>query len=86
MGLSEDKEPVVEPSLDLWEKNTITVVCPYCHQGYYLAPKQIEERVRDATRQELISEFVEDLKYAFESERYLEDYIKILKKWEERAK
>lgn len=43
---SKDKgEKVVEPMIDLWEKNTITVKCPFCYRGYYLAPKKIEERL-----------------------------------------
>jgi hypothetical protein len=56
-----EKELIVEPTLDLWEKNTVTVICPYCRQSYYLAPKSIEERVRGATRKELIEEFSEDI-------------------------
>ena len=73
---SSENDKVVEPMLDLWEKNTITVTCPHCHKGYYLAPKKIEERVRGATRKELIAEFVDRLKnYNYMTEKELKILI-----------
>jgi hypothetical protein len=87
-----EKEPVVEPTLDLWEKNTITVTCPYCHQSYYLAPKSIEERVRDATRKELTEEFLEDLDGVPigitppDERKYHIWMVPLRKKWEGRVK
>ena len=48
-----------------------------------------EERVRDATRQEIISEFVNDLKSLNENDWYdfnMDEIITLKKKWEEKLK
>lgn len=36
--------PIIDPDIDLWEKDTIIVTCPFCHKGYYLVLKKLQKK------------------------------------------
>ena len=81
-----------EPNCDnCWKKGNYEVfMCPTkekCIPARDYYPKgSDEERVRDATRQELISEFVNDLKNFSPFNKPPNTINDLIKKWEEKLK